>query len=73
MWRKIRQWLRNVFVAFDQLGNSLSGGDPDETLSSRWGKSTGKGAKMVCSILDKIDKDHCAKSIEADEGKDALK
>lgn len=30
-------YLRNFFVAIDQLGNALAGGDPDSTISARVG------------------------------------
>lgn len=54
----------------DQLFNTILGGDPDETISSRLAKLARKGNKVGvigCAILDKIDKDHCEKVIELDE------
>ena len=36
------QLLYNIFLAFDQLLNTLLLGHPDETLSSRLGRSMGK-------------------------------
>jgi hypothetical protein len=48
------------------------GGYPDETLSSRMGKRVIKNnckvCKAVCWALGLIDKNHCYKSIEKDEG-----
>ena len=32
------RYLWNVLLSLDQLGNSLLGGDPDETISSRVGR-----------------------------------
>ena len=61
-----------VFVAFDQLLNALLGGDEDETLSSRLGKDARRGRYVgcvLCKLLDLIDKNHCEKAIERDEGK----
>lgn len=47
-------------------------GSPDETLSSVFGKNVRANAcrfcKLICKLLDKIDKNHCAKNIEEDEG-----
>ena len=62
----MKKWFWNILIAIDQLLNAAFGGNPDECLSSRWGKSqdTNKFSKMACNILDKIDKDHCANNIE---------
>ena len=38
MMALIRKYLRNLLVAIDQLLNTILGGDPDETISSRLGK-----------------------------------
>ena len=45
-------------------------GDPDETLSSVFGKYSGQcvWCHRICKALHWIDKDHCKKSIENDEG-----
>ena len=61
-----------VFVAIDQLLNALLNGDEDETLSSRLGKDARRGRYVgcvLCKLLDLIDKNHCEKAIERDEGK----
>jgi len=62
------RWL----IAYDQLGNALAFGDPDETISSRAGKCarTGKNRPCywLCRVLHVLDKRHCEKSIEYDEG-----
>ncbi len=34
----IGKWLLNILISIDQLGNTIAGGDPDETISSRLGK-----------------------------------
>lgn len=72
------RYFRNVVVAVDQLFNALTGGDEDETISSRLGKAKRNGsklAKMLCAIINTVvfwDKgDHCANSIEEDEGKNS--
>lgn len=59
-------------MSIDQLVNTLLGGYPDETISSRLAKKARKGEKVGivgCKILDVFDKGHCEKYIEEDEGK----
>ena len=58
-------------ISFDQLGNSVLGGDPDETISSRCGKviKTCILCRFFCWIANKIDNNHCQNSIEYDEGR----
>jgi hypothetical protein len=34
----MKQYIWNIAIALDQLGNVLTGGVPDETISSRMGK-----------------------------------
>ncbi|WP_188150463.1 hypothetical protein [Teredinibacter waterburyi] len=35
--KSLGQWLWNVMVAIDQLGNAIAGGNPDITISARVG------------------------------------
>lgn len=73
---KAMRYIFNILISLDQLANTLLGGDPDETMSSRMGKRIASGncwgCYRVCRILHFIDKDHCRKSIEEDEGKDGV-
>jgi hypothetical protein len=67
----MKRYFWNILISIDQLANTILGGDPDETISSRVGKRAKKGCKFckfVCRILDIFDKGHCEKSIEKDEG-----
>jgi hypothetical protein len=67
----MKRYMFNILIAFDQLGNALLAGDPDETISSRLAKLNRKGNQVGvigCKILDKFDKGHCERSIEKDEG-----
>lgn len=66
----MKKYFWNILISIDQFFNTVFGGDPDETISSRAGKkrSISKGADALCNVLDKIDDNHCAESIEADEG-----
>ena len=70
--KKLSRYFWNILIWLDQGANTLIGGDPDETLSSRMGKHIQKNrcllCKWICKILHMIDPNHCAKSIEADEG-----
>jgi len=70
----VKKYLINICIAFDQFINTLLGGDPDETISSRLGKFKDQVAlyAWLCLLLDYIDPGHCRKAIEPDEGKDQL-
>ena len=77
----LAQYLINIAVSVDQFFNVLLGGDPDETISSRLGKWTldseidstrRRIAYGVCRALHWIDKNHCVKFIEANEGSNAV-
>ena len=58
-----RAWV--LAIAFDQLVNAATGGDPDETISSR--AARGRDMRLpqwclLCKLLDAIEDDHCNKS-----------
>jgi hypothetical protein len=64
-------WFKRVLLGIDQLGNAITGGDEDETISSRAGKARAKGkwwGRTLCWFLDKLDPGHCDDAIEHDEG-----
>lgn len=85
----MKRWFWNVLIGIDQLANAAAGpvlnftlrpqaarfGDPDETLSSVFGKNvqTGecRGCRLACRVLNWIDPGHCHTSIEKDEGGNA--
>lgn len=71
---KICKYIFNILVAIDQLANTLLGGDPDETISSRAGKLQHRvwWASLLCKILNKLDYKHCQNSKEGDEGKNRI-
>jgi hypothetical protein len=65
-WRCLKSW--------DQLINAHTGGDEDETISSRMGKAVEAKrdcwiCHTLCKMLHWIDPNHCQDSIERDEGK----
>lgn len=65
------KYIWNILVAIDQFWNTVLGGDPDETISSRAGKAAREGKRwgcILCRFLNVFEKDHCKLSIEEDEG-----
>jgi len=72
----IKKYFWNILVSLDQFVNTLLGGDPDETISSRMGKAIKegrcRGCYIICRILHLFDSSHCMKSIEEDEGADGI-
>jgi len=70
---QIKQYFWNLLISIDQLVNTIFGGDPDETISSRIGKHVHwKGDKgwrrSLSKFLSLFDRDHTKNSIEEDEG-----
>ena len=73
---KVKKYFYSALIGVDQLGNTLLGGDPDETISSRIGrlKSAKNGIipwsrpwmKILDFVLETIQKDHSIKAIEKD-------
>lgn len=74
--RYVVKYFWNLLVALDELCNAILLGSPEETMSSRMGKHLAKHdcpfCSFMCRLLNYIQKDHCIKSIETDEGKDAV-
>lgn len=73
---KLQRYGWNLLIAIDQLANTILGGDPDETISSRTAKRVKdqRWAYYLCRALHWFDKDHCVKSVEEDEGsRDVIK
>lgn len=78
------KWMANIWISWDQhYLNVWTGGDPDETASSRMGKYLrGKHncvlCKLICPVLDAIEKlaglpgNHCQRSIDESEGRRTL-
>ena len=80
--KTIGKWALNILISLDQFGNTILGGDPDETISSRLGKMKTKYngsipwyrplSKIIDWGLDRIDPDHSIDAIEHDEGSNAV-
>jgi hypothetical protein len=75
---KLKQYGINVWEGFDNSASADTGGDPDDTISSRLGKARAKGSLVLSVIANKVDLvakelfgdlNHCEKSIERDEGR----
>jgi len=68
----MKRYVWNFLISIDQLANTILGGFPDETLSSRMGKRVRKGdcpfCTFMCKVLHLFEEGHCEKSIEDDEG-----
>lgn len=68
----MKQYAWNLLISLDQLCNTILGGYPDETMSSRMGKHLAKHdcpfCNLLCKCLNLFQKDHCVKAIERDEG-----
>jgi len=63
-------YLKNILIAIDQFINTVLGGNPDETMSSRAYRLRSKGIFWPSNIVNAIfpfAKDHCEESLEEDE------
>jgi hypothetical protein len=67
----IAKWLLNILISIDQLVNTIFGGSPDETISSRLGRNYPNSvlAKFVDLLFfwqsrDKAIKRHVINAIE---------
>ena len=74
-WRLFTLYLGNWAILLDLAVNTLIGGSPRETLSSRMGKAIAEDrcylCKGVCWLLDLVDPDHCEKAIDPNRGEDS--
>lgn len=69
----ILKYLLNVAIAIDQLGNALMFGDPDETISSRYGRRYPNSFfAWFINGLFFWQNNHVKSAIELDRGKDDL-
>lgn len=54
-----------IAIAFDQLMNAATGGNEDETISSRADRARTKRRRwgcLLCRLLDALDTNHCRNS-----------
>lgn len=64
----VLNYLYNLHVALSQLVNVILGGDPDESLSGRVGKSVAAGGWAASAPWPQWLLRHWLASIETDEG-----
>ena len=66
---KLKNWFWNLLISLDQLGNSLLGGSPDETISARAGRYAGKLWYWtgLAWVLNKVDPGHTDNAVEAEQ------
>jgi len=72
---RLKKYLWNFLIMLDETGNTLTGGDPGETISSRAGKAMQEGKRwgcVLCRFLDLFQKNHCQLSINKDDGSRAV-
>jgi hypothetical protein len=67
---KLCKYILNILIAIDESVNTITGGDPQETISSRAGKLQTRvwWAKYLCKFLNLLDKNHCQNSEEPTVG-----
>jgi hypothetical protein len=65
----MRRYLWNLLrLVFSHLPNTVTGGDPEDSLSRRCGRPAACHlCRWLCRLLDKIDPGHCAEEQLADE------
>ena len=73
----IPRYFWNIVIWVDQgINTILFFGDPDETVSSRMGKYAERGKGWIpcqlCKLFHLLDKDHCKRTLERDEGSRGL-
>lgn len=72
---KVRQYIMNWLILLDLAANTLLGGDPQETLSSRLGKAANHNnsvAYYICRCLSWFDKAHCRGAKDPHVGRRAI-
>lgn len=63
---KFQRYALNLLILIDETGNTITGGDPGETISSRAAKAQIAGKKwgcVLCKFLGWIRKNHCQQSL----------
>lgn len=68
-------YFKNWWVTVDCFGNTIAGGDPDETISSRSAKANLAGKEwgcIMCKFLSFFQSNHCSLAFERNEGARAV-
>lgn len=69
MFRKLRKYIHNVLVGADQEANIITGGLPDETISSRSQRAADRGnpaGRAMTKFLHMFQKNHGVKAEQGD-------
>lgn len=73
---KFQRYLLNLLILVDEAGNTITGGDPGETISSRAYKAQQAGRPwgcILCKFLAWITQtDHCKNAYDASDGARAV-
>ena len=62
-------YIHKVLVALDQFANTVTGGEDDDTISSRSARAEKAGllwGRAMCKFLSLFNKDHCTKALAGD-------
>ena len=66
-FKAVGRYVRGVLLGIDQLGNTIIGGAPDETISARTGRNKKKkGWRVLAWALNKIDPNHVEDAIQSE-------
>ena len=73
-FRNIGKASLRLIMQVDRVCNALLFGDPDETMSSRFGRQKDEFIfyYYLCLLLSLFDKNHCQDAINPDEGDDQI-
>ncbi len=68
------KYVLNLLLALDRATNTIFGGDPKETISSRAGKLQNRvwWAKGLCWVLNKLQTNHCKDAEDPTVGSDRI-
>lgn len=60
-----RDWLKNMLIGLDQLANTVIGGAPDETISSRAWREGWRIVPLIDALFF-FELDHCRRAFESE-------
>lgn len=72
---KVARFGLNLLILLDEIGNTLTLGSPNETISSRANKGRRENKKfwtLIANTLDWISPGHCARAEAVSVGQDAI-
>ena len=69
------EYIRRVLVGFDMFCNTITGGEPGDTISYRSAVAQSEGREwgcLMCDFLNLFQKNHCGLTLEADDNQRLL-